>query len=397
LKAYFSLIKLLIFDKTHFRFAIGVWLGLSFSIAVILSTIGLMDGFDKTLRGALRKSHGDLYAYGRSGFFTFSKADVDAAKKRGVKAISRYIQSEAFLIHRGLSKGVSVRGVEEKSFQKLTTLDFSLEKNSVAIGKVLALELNIKIGDTIVLALAKGNRNVSSLPLLTRFKVSSFVHHGHYQKDLRFIYIKKSELAKILKVENLINVVALKVHDKNDQDIDDAIKETHILLEDYFGGDFRIIPYWHEYQYLLRAVKYQKVMIALILQIIVVVSIFNVFAFITFLNTKKAQDIFLFQALGMSKANLTVTWCWMVFLVWFVSCFTSIFMTMFFEYLLGSLSIFELPGNVYGLSRIGLDLHLDDYVMVFLSSLLWLGLIICFSLWKIHKEPILKGLRKEFA
>ena len=66
----FKVILGLIFsEKSSIKFAIGVFLGLGFSISVILSTIGIMDGFELSLRRALKKSTGDLQFYSRKGFF----------------------------------------------------------------------------------------------------------------------------------------------------------------------------------------------------------------------------------------------------------------------------------------------------------------------------------------
>ena len=50
MKTFSRFSKTLLWDKASFKFAIGVWLGLSFSIAVILSTIGIMDGFITTMK-----------------------------------------------------------------------------------------------------------------------------------------------------------------------------------------------------------------------------------------------------------------------------------------------------------------------------------------------------------
>ena len=393
-RAIASLIKLLVFDRASIRFALGVWLGLSFSIAVILSTIGIMDGFDHTMRSSLRNSHGDMYIYGRNGFFVFTEKDISFLKKMGAKAISGYVQSEAFAIHNEVSKGVAIRGVEEKSFNGLTGLNLKLSDKGIVIGSELAKQLGLKEGDKIIIALAKGNKHASGLPLLKRFEVSGIVHHGIYEKDLRFIYMKREMIARLLKLDDRVNVVGVNV---KGGDNDENISLFQTELEDQWGDSFRLIPYWHEYSYLLEAVKIQKITIALILQIIVIVSIFNVLAFITFLNARKAQDIFLFEALGMAKEHVVKAWFFLVFLLWVASCLMSLGFVFVFSKMLAELSLFELPGSVYNLSRLDIILDNGDYMLVFGGSLFWLLLIIYFSLWKIKKEPILKGLRREFS
>ena len=398
LSATLSLIRLLLLERSSIRFAVGVWLGLSFSIAVILGTVGIMDGFDETMRSALRKSQGDIYLYGRSGFFDFSEQDKKISEEAGINIISPYIQSEAFLVAKGTSKGVSVRGVENKSFSELSELDIKPQSDEVVVGSELANLLDLKPGSKVVLALAKGNRSISALPLLKRFVVSAVVTHGIYEKDLRFIYMNKNQLSELLQLEGKVNVVAFKVNSNfKDISVDEHIEMVQFRLEEIFGDSFRLIPYWYEYGHLLEAVKIQKVTIALILQIIVVVSIFNVLVFVTFLNAKKARDIFLFQALGMNQSHMTRAWLGVVCTLWFASCITSVLFVKFFGVLLANMSLFELPGSVYSVARLNLVIGTTDYLLVFFSSFVWLIFIVYFALWKIRKQPILRGLRQEFS
>lgn len=396
MRALFSLIKLLMFEKTNMRFALGVWLGLSFSVAVILGTIGVMDGFDSAMRKALRRTNGDLYIYGRSGFFTFNNKDRLLAKENGAEVVSAYIQSQAFLVSKGISKGVAVRGIELDSFNNLSGLDIKIKDGEVSVGSELMNTLQLNIGDEIVLALAKGNQQISSLPLLKRFKIGGIVHHGIYEKDLRFIYMRKASLATILQVDNQVNAVAIKSQETLG-DLSEHISYLQYRLEEVLGPRFRYIPYWYEYSSLLEAVKIQKITIALILQVIVIVSIFNVLAFVTFLNTIKAKDIFLYQALGMSRSHLLRAWLLVVAAFWFISCLTSIVLVHLFGYLLAHLSIFKLPGSVYNLARLEIILTEQDYLFVFLATLFWLIVIVYTALWKIRRQPILRGLRQEFS
>ena len=65
------------------------------------------------------------------------------------------------------------------------------------------------------------------------------------------------------------------------------------------GPQFFLGPYWEEFQPLLEAVKHEKFIITLILQLVVIISIFNVVAFIFFVNEKKSKEIFLPVIIGL--------------------------------------------------------------------------------------------------
>lgn len=389
--------KTLIFDRSNLKFAIGVWLGLSFSIAVILSTIGIMDGFTKTMRSGLQSSMGDLYFYSRSGFFELTPDEEQTIEDMGLVDLTGYIETQAFLVYEGSSKGVAVKGIDPTEFSNLSGLSISPEEGKVAIGAQLAKQLKIKEGEELVIVLAKGNKGMEGLPSLNRFTVSEIVNHGIYEKDLRFVYMNREELSQILGVTGKRNVYAVNVKDRNQKNLTNIIENFRFQLEDQLGLDYRVKPYWYDYDTLLKAVEIQKLTIGLVLQIIVVVSIFNVLSFITFLDDRKSQQIFLFQALGMGPKDIRKTWYTVITLLWVCSCaFSQVFVEIF-NFALGNLSILQLPGSVYNLERIELSIGASDYILVFASTLFWMFLILSFALYRMSKKSILSGLREEFA
>ena len=138
-------------------------------------------------------------------------------------------------------------------------------------------------------------------------------------------------------------------------------------------------------------------MIGLILQLVVVISIFNVLAFIIFLNEKRSKEIFLIKALGLSQSRITKIWSTLIFVGWILSCGLSMVFVQVFDWALINLSILKLPGNIYHLGRLKISLETMDYIFVFSLTLIWLVAISGFLLLRLKKRPILEGLRKEFA
>jgi ABC-type lipoprotein release transport system permease subunit len=396
-----SFSKTLIWDRSNFRFAIGVWLGLSFSIAVILSTVGLMDGYLSVMKQGLRQSNGDLYFYSRSGFFQLEPQVESKLMELGLGAKTGVIESQAFLVIEGHSKGVAIKGVEGENYSKLTGKEIRPEKDKIIIGDELAKVMGLKEGSEVVLVLAKGNESMQGLPLLKKLTVQSIIDHGLYQKDLRFAYMRIKELSEMLGVGDRVNMIAVNLPGKyakaDPKRLEEIINDYRFKLEDILGIDFRVKPYWYDFSSLLEAVEIEKFTIGLILQIIVVISIFNVLSFITFLNEKKSREIFLFQALGLSAKALRKSWLYLVIILWLASSVFSLVFVALFDYLLKTLPLFSLPGDVYHLGRLSLSLDWGDYLMVFLSALFWLLLIVAFSLYRMNKKPILYGLRKEFS
>ncbi len=406
LKARSKLFNVFLRDQSSFKFAFGVLLGLSFSIGVILSTVGLMDGFESVMKKALKNSVGDFSLISKEGFFSFDKSISKSLKSIGVKEKTSFIQTEGFVIFSDYSQGVQVKGVEPSEFSSVTGLGLKFEDNEVAIGIQLAKKFGIKKNDRIVLAFATGNKSMSERPLLKGFLVGQILTHGLYQKDERIIYMERKVLDSILELKGMVNVVSGNLPFTNS--LGKELKTKKVVTnqsmftffekaKEVIPNSFYLRPYWDEYAPLLEAVKHDKLIITVILQLVVIVSIFNMIAFIFYVNEKKSREIFLFRALGMSERELLKTWLFVVLAFWLISCLLSLFFLQIFNWSLANLALLKLPGDVYNLERIHLVLEFEDYAIVFFASLFWFAFFSWLALFRMRRKSILEGLRKEFS
>ncbi|RLA63336.1 MAG: hypothetical protein DRQ88_05685 [Epsilonproteobacteria bacterium] len=382
-----SIFAIFFAEKSIKRFIIGVVAGLAFSISVILATIGIMDGFEHSLKKGLKQSIGDLYFYSSKGPFKLDKTIKDII---GDHEYTSLLQTEGFVVNEEISKGVLVKGIDPATFEKVTNQKINLKRGEVAIGIQLSKSLGLKVGDVLTLALSKGNREVKGLPDLKNFKVGLVFSHGIYEKDLRIVYISKGLLQKLINIRDRVNVVTLNIPGKD-------LEEARFDLSEKLGGRFRVKTFWHEFGSLLEAVQIEKILIGLIFQLVVLISVFNVMAFIIFLNEKKSQEIFLLRALGLNQKKILRIWLTIMFGVWFLSCAVAMLLVQLFNYLLTYASIFKVPGEIYHLGRLNIMLTKYDYILVFGLALVWLLLVFVIGYARLRKKPILEGLRKEFA
>lgn len=388
-----DLIALLFYGKSSRRFLFATVASFSFSIAVILCTIGLMDGFETILRTALKRSSGDIAITNSRGFFVIDREFTELLQTEKVQDYTSLVQTQGFLIAHELTKGVVIRGVEPLSFNRVTHLDINPFHEEVVIGQALARELNLKIGDDVVLTFASGNEALGNQPLISRFKISTIINHGIYEKDLRFIYLNQAKLSGILgnHQNNKFNQVLVNLPLGLD------VAKVAKRLNQFLPANFIAKPYWAEFSTLLEAVKVEKVSISLVLQLIVVISIFNVMAFVIYLNEKRTREIFLLKALGVNQKTLSNAWLKIVFFIWILSCFVSLILTAIFNQLLKHLSVFKLPGDIYVLSELSLDLHSQVVGLVFLLALIWVMIISFITFGRFKKNSVAQNLRKEFS
>ncbi len=383
-----SVLSIFFKDSSILKFIYGVIAGLAFSISIVLGTIGIMDGFDKSLKEGLRKATGEIYYYSHDGLFEFDEGPL---KESGVSQYSPLFQTEGFVIKGEKSRGVLIKGIESDSFFKVTGLKVGKKESELAIGTELAKNLDIKVGDELAVALANGKKGFKGLPEISTFKVGEIITHGIFEKDLRIVYLSKEILQAVTNAGTKINSVVLNAPKNKD------LVDFKSYLKNKLDKRFTVKIFWEEYRSLLEAVKVEKTMIGLIFQLVVLIAVFNVFAFIIFLNERKAQEVFLLKALGLPDKKVLQIWLLVIFGIWMTSCFVAIFLVQFFGYLLGNFSFMQLPGEIYHLAQLKVSLSLNDYILVFGLSLFWLLALFGFGYFRLKSRSILEGLRKEFV
>ncbi len=399
MRAYWSSMRILLSGRASGRFILAVLVSFSFSIAVILATLGIMDGFDRTLKSGLRSASGDLMIYSRDGFFLDSEI-VPILKKNDVRKSASLVQTEGFAVANGVSKGVLIRGVEPTGWSLVTHQEINPSTGEVVLGSALANVLLVSTGDEVALLLANGNEGGSSLPLLRRFTVKGQMSHGLYDKDVRSVYMNQKELQSIMGLGNRVNMIALNLpslagssteadFNKVDQFADD--------LQEEMPSGFVARAFWKDFSALFEAVKIEKFSITLILQVIVVVSIFNVLAFVIFLWERKAAEIFLFRALGSSLKSLEMVFAGMVTMLWASSCLLAFVWLFLFNLGLKYLPFLKIPGEIYHMERLSIHASIWHYVIIFGLSFAWVLFITFIGTLKLKKKPLLAALRKEFA
>jgi ABC-type lipoprotein release transport system permease subunit len=398
MNSYSSIFKIVLHGRSAGKILLATIFSFTFSIAVILCTFGLMDGFDHQLKSGLRHSSGDILVTSRKGFFEVTPELNQSLNKASPLSLSPVIQTEAFAMANEMSKGVLVRGVDSQKFTETTGLKMNISRGGVVIGAELAKALNVSMGDSIGLTFGRGNEASEALPLIQTFTITGLVRHGIFQKDLRFVYLDRDDLSELLGLEDRVNLVILTTESlKKPLASLQSIEDHQRVLINELSPEFIVRPFWYEYDFLLQAVKVEKFSISLILQLIVLVAIFNIVAFVIYIMEKKSQDFFFLRAVGLSLSALNRFWFVSILLIWSISCFGAYLATIFFNWCLEHVSFLQIPGEIYVLSSLRLRLDLVSYLTVYGISLLWILIASFIGYLRLKRKPIILGLRQEFS
>ena len=135
----------------------------------------------------------------------------------------------------------------------------------------------------------------------------------------------------------------------------------------------------------------------LVLQIIVVVSVFNLISFLIFFREKKIKELFTLHALGLSPKEINLIWYKLSMVLWLCAVFVSNILVLVFGKILVLISENIMPKNIYHLGKINLYLSLENYIVVYTASLCWIFLMTLFLVRKFRADSLLRGLRQQYA
>jgi ABC-type lipoprotein release transport system permease subunit len=390
--SFFKISKIIFHGKNSFFFFLLTVAGLSFSIGVILCNLGLMDGYELALKKGLRNQSSDFEITSQSGFFDVEIVSKSLQKEPSVNNFTGVIKVEGFAIQDDKSKGVLINGIDTKTYNQVNPLRIqSIGNSDVVIGKELAQTLGVNVGGPIVLAFTRGNQNFSKLPYLKRMTVSQIIEHGVYVKDLRLVYVNKEFLTNFANTQSRVNTLLVKLKEGvSDEQIEVILKGLDLPIQ------FKAKPYWSEFNTLINAVSVEKFSITIILQLIIIISLFNIVAFVNFNTISKSQEFFLLRALGVSNKQLNFFWLLLILAIWALSCLGSLIMTFIFDRVILNLSFLKLPGKIYELGKLDLALDTQSVLLIFLLTFIWSFGVIGFILWKNRNKSIIAGMRHSY-
>ena len=268
--------------------------GLTLGVGILITVLSVMNGFEKELRTKILSFTSHINIYPDNEFNTEKiKQIIDSYEN--VKGYSVVHRNEILLSSKSVTNiPVVVHNVNEMLESKTSEIpkmlidgDFDLSiSNNLIIGNVLANNLNVTIGDDLILSDYKDVYKDKS------FKVVGIFDSGIHEYNQRFVV--GSDYA----LRDVSNFSYIKVNLLNPLD---AIKVSRNLFNDYSI----VTSNWTEtHNALFQAIGNEKRVMFIILMLIIAIASFNIISSLSLLVLNKQKDIAILISLGFSKLTI---------------------------------------------------------------------------------------------
>ena len=357
-------------------------LGVALGVAALIVILSVMNGFEGELRGRLLSMTAHGFVTGRDGKASDWRqlvADVEA--EEGVAAAAPVVELEGMIQAGRDLRAVIVHGIDPDYEQRLSgdvmnfvegdLADLQPGSRSIILGRVLAYDLGVRVGDGVVLLIPRPVGDGTMQPVLERFVMSGVFEAGLQDHDSILALVNVRDAAGIVGLGDAAGAGRFRAHDVMAAPaISKQLMQRH---EGIRGSDWTI-----ENASYFRAIRLEKMMMSLILSLIIGVAAFNIVASLVMVVTDKTNDIAILRTLGMGPNGVVrvffvqgamIGWAGVLVGV-LLGIVLAINVPVIVPVLEQTFGFQIMPGDVYYVTRIPSELEWADVTVISIAAFL---------------------------
>jgi len=379
--------------------------GIALGVAILIIVMSVMNGFRTELTNKILgfNPHVIVKSYEKK----INKEDINKLDvlKDSILRTSFTFSGQGILINRENTTGILVRSYLRDDIHEIDLINKgiidgslnSFNKNTISIGKELAISLNLIVGDKITLMSTSNLQTpFGNLPLQEKFTISSVFSTGLAEFDQNVVFIPFENANSLFELsdEDLDLEIFLKKPDKVQ-----LIKEkVQNLFNDHYVYSWADLN-----KSFFGALKVERNVMFIILTLIIIVAAFNIISGLTILVKNKTKEIAILRTLGVSKTSVAKIFFLVGFTIGFFATITGVTIGILFSYYIEEIrvlitTIFNIrlfPEEIYFLSQMPSEINLGYIIIISFFSLLITFLATIFpSLSAARLDPV-KALKYE--
>jgi lipoprotein-releasing system permease protein len=385
-------------------------LGIMLGVMVLITILSIMNGFEKELRNRILGVVAHVTVSGTDGKLSDWEQQIGRlAEVPHVQGVAPYVKSQVMLTNSSLMRGVVLQGIQPEYQQQVSDVSLQLEEGSFAdltsrgygivLGAELAGALQLMVGDKVTVIVPKVQVTPAGvLPRLRRFTVTGIMRQiGSQEIDSMSAFVHIEDAARLFRLREQISGIRLR--------LDDLFMARPLArsLQAELGDGFEVSDWGEEHGSFFRAVKTEKIAMAMILFLVVAVALFNLVASLVMAVNDKEADIAILRTFGMEPKRIMRIFMIQGSIIGVFGTVTGVLLGIllslnidtivpFIENLIGR-QIF--PAEVFYISQIPSDLHWNDVGWIALAALVFSVLATVYPAWRASKVQPAESLRYE--
>jgi len=381
------------------------FVGIMLGVAILIIVMSVMNGFRTELTNKILgfNPHVTIKPYNNE---KIDKGFKDQLNKNftGIEILDSF-SGEGVVINNDYAKGIMIKGLDSKnkknsSFLKKILVEGErnkIKKGEIIIGKELAIELNLAIGDKInLLSSVYIGTPFGALPKQETYSVEGIFSSGFYEFDKNVVFLNLIETLYFFDKTN--NDINLEIYLPNPLKAD-VIKDKIGIM----NNNFYVYSWIDLNKSFFSALKVERNVMFIILTLIIIVAAFNIISGLTILIKNKTKEIAILKTLGLSNSSIIKSFFLTGFTIGLIATTFGIIIGVLFSENIESIRIFLsyllnieiFPSDVYFLTEMPSETNPFSILIIFIFSLVTTSLASLVPAIAISKMDTIKALKYE--
>ena len=379
------------------------FIGISLGVAVLIIVMSVMNGFRTELISKIIGSNPHIIVKSYQNDINLKKIE-NLKKLKKIEKILISADGQAVIINKNYTKGIQLRGYKKNSFQNLDLVknktfegNKKLNHKHISIGKELSYNLNVNIGDKIVLMSPSGIESiVGTLPKQDTFIIDSIFESGLIEFDNNVAFININDLQGFMNLKE--NEKSIEIFLDNPNNVN-QLKE---IISNIFVDSF--IYTWNDLnKSLFSALKIERNVMFIILSLIIIVAAFNIISGLTILVKNKTKDIAILKSIGVKNFSIMKIFFLVGLSIGLLATVFGIFLGVVFSIYVEEIrmlisEIFNIkifPEEIYFLSKMPYEINFKSIGIIGIISILITIVVSIYPAFKAAKLDPIKSLKHE--
>ena len=342
--------------------------GLSVGISALLITLFILNGFEKVISKKIADFDGHIRVKHYLNYpipSEISEMDSILFLYKETVSQSRFIQKPALLRKGKVAEGIIVEGIEPDRVEFINDILVSgrndISGNQIVIGERLANQVNISIGDKIVLFdLATLN---GSNKRLKQFVVAGFFHSGMLEYDNHMIYMNLEQADRLFHMNEKVSGQILRLSESK------WANELSEFLKKDLAYPYMVMTWKEKNRSLFKWMNIQRWPILFIFSLIAMVGLVNIISALAMIVLDKTRQIGILKSLGVSHTGLRQLFLFYGFMIGLAGAIIGSFLALILAWMQNNFKIITLPEDIYFMDFIPMDVSIIDVFSIVIISI----------------------------
>ena len=339
----------LVFRLTNLVTIISLSLGVA-SLNIVMSSI---DGFESEIS----KKLSNLNGYSSINHLFEDEIIQKEFDQPFILDKVPYLEKVALLKSKSDSKSIIINAYPINDFNKIRlfkSFDTNKIKNeSIVVGKRLADNLNLKLGDQVAIFNPKKLENFSNQNRYDFFTVADIYNSGIPEFDEKNIFTSLENLQKFYNIENYISGWI-------------SIDPSYNII-DY---PFYEMTIYDKYSSLFEWINTQKWPILFIFSLIAVVSFFGLLSSLSILFDEKKMDFTILKIYGLSQKSISKIFIFQSMILASIGSIIGILLSYVLIQLQNEFKLISIEQNIYFVDYLPMEFNFSNSLLIIIISVI---------------------------